>query len=151
MNILTRWEPFRKTRRMHDMLDRIMDEALTDIPRFGGLMSSIVPADVYQTVDDVVVKATMPGVKPEDINISITGESLTIEKEVEEELEISDERNVRFHVRERRYGSFYRSLTLPTLVDADKASAEFENGVLTLTLPKIEEVKPKTITVKTKQ
>jgi len=135
---------------MHDMLDRIMDEALMDMPRFGGLISGIVPVDVYQTDDDVVVKATMPGVKPEDINISITGESLTIEGEIEEELEISDERNVRFHVRERRYGSFYRSLTLPTLVDADKASAEFENGVLTLTLPKVEEVKPKKITVKTK-
>ena len=102
---------------MHAILDRIMDEALMDIPRFGGLLSSTVPVDVYQTVDDVVVKATMPGLKPEDINISITGESLTIEGEVEEELDISDERNVRFYVRERRYGSFYRLLTLLTFVE----------------------------------
>jgi len=57
---------------MHNKIDRIMDEALMDIPRFGGLMSGIDPVDVYQTDGDVVVKATMPGVKPEEINISIT-------------------------------------------------------------------------------
>ena len=149
MNMLTRWEPFRKTRRMHDMIDRIMDETFLG-SRHDRLMSGVVPVDVYQTDEDVVVKATMPGVKPEDINISITGETLTVEGEVREEFETGDEKGLRFHVRERRYGSFYRSLTLPTMVEADKASAEFENGILTLTLPKIEEVKPKTITVKTK-
>ena len=150
MNMLTRWEPFRKTRRMHDMIDRIMDESFLDIFRHDAPMSGMVPVDIYQTDEDIVVKATMPGVKPEDINISITGETLTIEGEVKEEFEMGDEKGVRFHVRERRYGSYYRSLTLPTMVNADKASAEFENGILTLTLPKIEEVKPKTITVKTK-
>jgi HSP20 family protein len=150
MNMLTRWEPFRKTRRMHDMIDRIMDESFLDISRHDGLMSGVVPVDIYQTDEDVVVKATMPGVKPEDINISITGEMLTVEGELKEEVEIGDEKGVRYHVRERRYGSYYRSLTLPTMVDADKASAEFENGILTLTLPKVEEVKPKTITVTTK-
>ena len=150
MNMLTRWEPFRRTRRMHDMIDRIMDESFLDISRHDGTMSGVVPVDIYQTDEDVVVKATMPGVKPEDINISITGEMLTVEGELKEEVEIGDEKGVRYHVRERRYGSYYRSLTLPTMVDADKASAEFENGILTLTLPKVEEVKPKTITVTTK-
>ena len=150
MNMLTRWEPFRKTRRMHDMIDRIMDEAFLDISRLDEPMSGIVPIDIYQTDKDVVVKATMPGVKPEDINISITGETLTLEGEVKEEFEFGDEKGVRFYVRERRYGNYYRSLTLPTMVEADKASAEFENGILMLTLPKVEEVKPKTISVKTK-
>jgi HSP20 family protein len=72
---------------------------------------------------------------------------LTIKGETTEEKE---ENQGNYHLRERRYGAFQRSISLPTLVNADKAAAEFENGVLTLTLPKVEEVKPKSITIKAK-
>lgn len=89
----------------------------------------------------------MPGVKPEDIDITITGDTLTIKGEVKAEEKVEKANYIR---RERRYGAFSRSLTLPTSVVAEKAKAEFENGVLTLTLPKAEEVKPKTIKVKAK-
>jgi HSP20 family protein len=135
---------------MHDMLDRLMDEPFLEMAPIAARYHTSVPVDLYQTDDEVVVKATMPGMKPEDINISITGDMLTIEGEVKEEYESGEDNGVNYHIRERRYGKFYRSLTIPTHVDADKASADFEDGILTLTLPKVEETKPKTITVKTK-
>ena len=91
--------------------------------------------------------AKSAGVKPEAIQISITGDALKLRGEVSEANEVSE---ATYHLKERRYGSFARSLTLPSTVVSDKARAEFENGVLTLTLPKTEEVKPKTITVKAK-
>jgi HSP20 family protein len=148
MDHITRWEPLREMQRMRNMLDRMMDRAFLDTPFLGGFTEEWgVPIDVYQTDDDVIVKATMPGVKPEDIHISITGDTLNIRAEASEERE---EEGLRYHLRERRTGSFSRSVLLPASVNADQAKAEFENGVLTLTLPKTEGVKPKTITVKAK-
>jgi HSP20 family protein len=93
------------------------------------------------------VKATLPGVKADDIKISVTGDVLTIRGEVKHEEEV---KNAAYHLRERSYGSFSRSIPLPTSVVADRAHAEFEDGVLTLRLPKAEEVRPKTIAVKAK-
>ncbi len=95
----------------------------------------------------MVVKASVPGVKPEDIDISITGEMLTVKGEFKSETKSDSASVIR---QERRFGTFERTMSLPTQVVADKAKAEFENGVLTLTLPKAEEVKPKTIKVKAK-
>ena len=100
-----------------------------------------------ETEDDVVVQAAIPGVKPDEINISVSGDTLTIRGEVKEDDEL-EENN--YHIREMRQGSFTRSVLLPSKVIADKAKAEFENGILKLTLPKAEEVKPKTISVKAK-
>jgi HSP20 family protein len=145
MTRITRWEPFREARRMHDMLDRMMDRSLID-PWSVGIEGAI-PLDMYQTDDEIIVKASAPGMTPEDIDISITGETLTIHGEIKEE---QLEEGARYHIRERRVESFSRSVSLPTMVQAEKAKAEFENGILTLSLPKVEEVKPKTITVKAK-
>jgi HSP20 family protein len=103
--------------------------------------------DVFESDDDVTVRASIPGIKPEDIDISITGDVLSIKGAASEEKE---EKTGNYHLRERRFGAFQRAISLPTSINADKAEAEFENGVLTLTLPKVEEVKPKTITIKTK-
>ena len=147
MTKLTRWEPFREMRRMHDMLDQLMDRRLIDYPDLEGERFSFLPLDVYQTEENVVVKASAPGLNPDDLNISITGDTLTIQGETSEEKE---EEGAQFYLKERRASSFSRSITLPTMVKAEEASAEFKNGVLTLTLPKVEEVKPKTITVKAK-
>lgn len=146
MSSLIRWEPFREALSLRDWMDRFMDEAWSrPLAGFGGIAAPAV--DLYQTDDEVVVKATLPGVRPEDLSIAVTGDVLTIRGEVKEE---SSSNGVNYHVRERRYGSFSRALPLPTAVLADKAQAVFENGILTLTLPKAEEVKPKTITVKAK-
>jgi HSP20 family protein len=102
---------------------------------------------MYQTDDDVIVKAALPGFKPEEINLSVTGDVLTLRGESTGGSEVDQ---ATYHLRERRNGAFSRNLRLPSAVVADKAKAEFENGVLTLTLPKAEEVKPKTITLKAK-
>jgi HSP20 family protein len=102
---------------------------------------------MIQTEDDVIVKATLPGVKPEDLQLSVTGEVLTLRGEIKQEEEVKD---ATYHLKERSYGSFSRSISLPAQVVADKAKAEFENGVLTLVLPKAEEVRPKSISVKVK-
>jgi HSP20 family protein len=148
MGMLTKWEPFREMRRVHDMLDQMMEKAFMGsvpmITREGG----IVPLDVYQTDENVIVKATMPGVKPDNIEVSISNDTLSIRGEIKEEHE---EEGQRYHIRERRFGSFSRTIALPAKVDADNASAEFENGELTLTMPKIEEEKPKAISVKVKK
>ncbi len=152
MATLARWEPFREMRRVHDMLDRLMDDAYTGADRFSGLYEGLAPVDVYQTEDSVVVKAILPGVQPDDIQISITGDTLQIRGEVQSTVESNggSSESREYYLREHRFSRFSRSLTLPTLINAEKADASFENGVLTLTLPKAEEVKPKTITVKAK-
>lgn len=147
MTRLIRWEPFREMRRMHDMLDRMMDRTFSDSPLLSSIFEGGVPIDVLQTDENVIVKATTPGLKPEDLNISVTGDTLSIRGEVKEEKE---EEGARHHIRERQHASFSRSILLPTSVNAEKAEAVFENGILTLTLPKVEEVKPKMITVKAK-
>jgi HSP20 family protein len=133
---------------MHDMLDRMMDTAFRESPFLGGIFEGRVPVDVYQTDETVVVKATTPGLKADDLQITITGDTLTIRGEISEE---HKEEGVTYHLRERRMESFSRSITLPAAVNADKSKAEFEDGVLKLTLPKVEGVKPKTITIKAKK
>ncbi len=145
---LMRWQPFEELMSLREAMDRLFEESIV-WPR-----SLLAPAaqsfavDIYETKDDVVVKASLPGVKPEDIEVSVVGDTLTIKGEVKEEKDIKEENYIR---KERRYGSFCRSFTLPVSVNPDKATAEYENGVLTLTLPKAEEVKPKTIAIKAKK
>ncbi len=146
---LVRWDPFRDMVTLREAMDRLFEESFVR-PR-GWLAPTeglaTLALDVYETADDVTVQASIPGVKPEDIDISITGDMLTIKGEVSEERE---EKEGTYYIRERRYGAFERSITLPTQINADKAQADFANGVLTLTLPKVEEVKPKSIQIKAK-
>jgi len=107
-----------------------------------------VPAiDLYQNDDDVVVKAALPGLKADDVQISITADVLTLRGEFKQQTE---QKEATYHIREQRFGSFERTVMLPTDVQSDKARADFENGPLTVTLPKAETVKPRTITIKAK-
>ena len=145
---LIRWEPFREMTSLRDAMDRLFEDSFVRPSRFftdGG--RGQLPIDMYQTSNEVVVKATLPGFKPEEVDISITGDTLNIKAEHKEEQEVKEED---YFYRERRYGSFMRSVPVPVQVKSDKAEAVFENGVLTLTLPKAEEVKPKQIKVKAK-
>jgi HSP20 family protein len=146
---IVRWEPFRDLISLREAMDRLFEESFIR-PRAGWLAplgAEALVVDVYETDQDVVVKSSVPGIKPEDIDITITGDTLTIKGETKAKEKVERANYIR---QERRYGAFSRSLTLPTTIVAEKAKAEFENGVLTLTLPKAEEVKPKTIKVKTK-
>ncbi len=145
---LTRWEPFRDLMTLREAMNRLFEESFVrPTSFFAPLAEGTLAVDMYETPDEVVVKAAVPGIKPQDINISITGDVLTIKGETKQEEKV-DKAN--YIYQERRYGTFARSITLPTSINADKAEATFEHGVLTLKLPKVEEVKPKVITVKAK-
>ena len=146
MSNLIRWEPEREMVTLREAMDRLFDDAFT---RPFGLDHALrMPAvDLYQTDNEVVVKASLPGLKADDVQISVTGDVLTIKGEYKEK---EDKKEKAYHLREQRYGAFERTLSLPTEVKSDQATADFENGILTITLPKAEAVKPKTITVKAK-
>ena len=147
MSNLIRWEPAREMMTLRDAMDRLFDDAFTRPLRLNEGHWSVPAVDMYQTDNEIVVKAAIPGVKTDEVQINVTGEVLTIKGEVKEKEEVNEKA---YHLREQRWGMFERTLPLPTDVIADKAKAEFENGVLTITLPKAEEVRPRTISIKTK-
>ncbi len=140
---ITRWDPFSEMATLRQAMDRMFEDVW---PRRLGQngADAYFPVDVYETADDVVVKASLPGVRPEDIDVSVTGQVLTIKAECQAE---EEEKSLNYFRRERRAGTFVRQLQLPSEVDSAKADAAFEHGVLRLTLPKVEAVKPKTIKV----
>jgi HSP20 family protein len=140
--MLTRWNPFREMRAMSNAMDRLIED------NYGAQMWSDtvhwgLALDVAETTDEYLVCATVPGLNPDDLEITFTNQVLTIKGEYkEEQLE-----GVQYHLRERRYGTFGRSVTLPALVQSDAIRADYENGILTLHLPKAEEIKPKRIQI----
>jgi HSP20 family protein len=146
--MLTRWDPFNEVLSLRDAMNRLFEESF--VRPYGsnqdGANSSAyaLPLDVYDNGDELVVNANLPGFKPEDVNITIHGDTLTIQAKTTENRE---DKGKNYLVREMRYGSFARSITLPTQVKADLANAQFENGVLHLTLPKAEQAKPRQIKV----
>lgn len=146
---LVRWEPFRELMSLREAMDRLFEESFVR-PRESWLApfgAEALPVDMYETPEEVVVRIALPGVHPEDIDVSVIGDTLTIKGETKAEEEVKGANYIR---RERRYGSFSRSLPLPTSVVADKATADFSKGILTLRLLKAEEVKPKRIEIRTK-
>ncbi len=146
MSNLTRWEPMNEMMSLREAMDRLFDDAFTR-PLSSNLSSSFPAIDLYQTDDDIVVNAVVPGFKPEDVQISVNANTLTLRGEMKQDEEHKD---ATYHIHELRQGSFERQIMLPIDVDSNKAHAEFENGVLKVTLPKAEAVKPKTITIKAK-
>ncbi len=150
MTNLTRWEPTREMMTLREAMDRLFDDAFTrpfSLMREGGSNWTSPAIDLYQTNDAVVVKAALPGIQADEVQINVSGDVLTIKGETKQEEEKKDKS---WHIREHRWGAFERSVTLPIGVLSDRAKADFENGILTITLPKAEEVRPKTITVKAK-
>lgn len=147
---IERWQPFRELMTLREAMDRLFEDSFVHPSRFFTALREVeVPAlDVYQTPNEVVVKAALPGLKPEDVSIDITGDSLTIKGEHKAEEKIKKED---YLYQERRYGAFSRTIALPSGLKTDKAEATMEDGVLTLTIPRAEEVKPKVIKVKAKE
>lgn len=148
MNIV-RWDPFREMMSLRQAMDRLMEDSVVRPGRaFRPLGEEAYPAlDVYQKPKELVVKASLPGVKPEDVDITISGDTLTIKGETKTDEEVKRED---YLYQEHRYGSFSRTLVLPPDLRTDKADASFDQGIFTLTIPRAEEVKPKTIKVKAK-
>ncbi len=141
-NQLAEWNPIRDLIQMREALDRAF-ERRTSYAHDGKTCYRL-PIDAYSTDDTVVIEAAIPGADPDEVDISINGDSLTIRAEIK----FGDIEGRNYLIHERSYGLFERSLTLNVPVEVDKVTAEFANGVLTLTLPKAESVKPRKITVK---
>ncbi len=145
---MVRWDPAREMVSLREAMDRLFEESFLRPGLLGSSDSAAVlmPLDMYETDESIVVKAAIPGVKPEDIEVTVTGDLLTIKGEFKSETEDKDEKR-NYHRQERRYGSFSRQVTLPSAVNADACQADFENGVLTLQLPKAEEAKVKKVQI----
>ena len=143
---LTQWEPTRNFVQLQDRVNKVFTEAFNRGEE--GLMNRgtwIPPVDIFQNGKELILKAELPDMKREDIDISIEEHTLTIKGEKKLDTDVKDE-NVRRI--ERLYGSFTRSFTLPPTVDASNVSADYKHGVLTLRLPIREEAKPRQIHVK---
>ncbi len=132
-------------------LNSVLDEAFANWPaqqvNGGSITSSWSPAcDIFEDKESVKIVAELPGVKPEDVKLSLENNLLTIRGEKKQEAE---ERSERVHRYERSYGAFERSFVLPSTVDGDKIAAEYQNGVLTVLVPKVERARPREIPVRT--
>lgn len=147
MTTLTRWEPWREMAALRKTLDRFFAEPFEPAITWPWRSDEFtMMVDVAEDEGAYIVKAEMPGVKPEDVEVTLNNNVLTIKGEAKEETETKE---ADYHLRERRFGSFMRSLTMPANIKAEAIEAKNEHGVLTIRLPKAEEVKPKKITVKT--
>lgn len=142
---LMRWDPMSDFNSLSRMMDRLWENSLLTGPRMLPVENWGVSMDVLENDDNFIVRATLPGVLPEDIDVTFTNNTLTVRGEVEQDEAAEGEQ---YHLRERRYGKFSRSITLPTRIDADNIQADYQAGILTLTLPKVEEVKARRISVK---
>ena len=153
MNSLTRWQRpdismwpgFGRLTNLRDEIDRLFEAPLAELARTSQLLSGWTPAlDVYEDKDNVYVRAELPGMRKEEIEVSLHNGSLSISGERKSEDKFKDAEVYRG---ERFFGRFQRSVTLPTPVAVDKIKAQYKDGILTVTLPKTEEAKPKHIDV----
>ncbi|MEM9777136.1 MAG: Hsp20/alpha crystallin family protein [Chloroflexota bacterium] len=150
MTTLVRWNPNRSIRRMQTDMDRLM-ESFFESPRATPSSNWGLALDVVETNSEYAVSAVIAGLKREDIDITIEDGILSVAGEFKNEFEKTsdedDDNSVRYHLRERRYGSFSRKLRLPKDVDVEAISAKHEDGILSITLPKSEAAQPKKISV----
>jgi HSP20 family protein len=145
MTLIRRTNPYGEMLSLRHAMDRVFDDLWTR-PRDGTYTDEqSLALDVRSTPDAYEIEAALPGVRPEDVNISVLGETLTISGSSRQD-ESKDEDG--FSYREIRRGSFSRTVTLPSAVKADAASAIFDNGMLKLSIPKAEEAKPRHIEIK---
>jgi HSP20 family protein len=144
---IVRWDPFNELTPLRQMMNRLMEEAWVRPPTSWGQENfGQLGFDMYETDDEYVVSAALPGLKPEDLEITAQGNVLTISGETKSDESTSSEQRT-YHMRESHYGRFSRQVTLPASVQTDRIQANLENGVLTLHVPKAEEVKPRRIQV----
>jgi HSP20 family protein len=146
---MTNWNANREMTTLREAMNRLFEDSVVWNPDFylggtNGTREARLPIDAYTTDDEIVVTAVVPGVNPEEVEITYEGDTLTIKGKTSPRQE-----GVSYIFTERFHGSFMRTLQLNVPVDADKIDASFENGILTLVLPKAEAVKPRVIKVKT--
>ena len=147
MTTLTHWEPMRELATMRDAMERLIDEPVfAPMQRWSRPLDEFRPAiDVIEEDGAYVIKASVPGMKPEDVEVTLTNNMVTLKGEIKDEQDLNEEH---YHLRERHMGKFTRAMALPMTIDVDKAEATHENGILTLRIPKSETAQPKKIAVK---
>jgi len=143
MNALNRFEPFRSTSGLESQVSRIFNELL-DRPQESNLTSWAPAVDIFENEHELIVKADLPDVKPEELDIRVENNILTIRGERKFEKKVDEKNYLRV---ERSYGTFARSFALANTVNSEAIKADYKDGVLTLTIPKREEAKPKQIKV----
>jgi len=139
--------PFREMLTLREAMNRLFDDSFIRPTSNGGVANGL-SMDVEARNDEYIVQANVPGVKPEDLQIEIVDNTVTLRGEFKAETKNNEEKN--YLLMERSYGSFSRTISFPTAVNAARAEANVEHGILTLRLPKAEEAKPKLISVKAK-
>ena len=144
---IIRWDPFREMSTLRERMNKLFEDTFTGRGEDKELVSSAwAPAvDIYENENEIVLTAEIPGINEKDVEIKIEDNTLTLKGERKFEKETKEEN---YHRIERSYGSFYRAFTLPHSVDPDKIEAVHENGVLKITMPKRQELKPKTVLIK---
>jgi HSP20 family protein len=146
MPAIIRWNPARDMVRLSDAMDRMFEDAWARPMPTRVEREVRLPLDVYTTPSEIVLTANVPGLKPDEVEITLEGDTLSIRGEFKAPME-----NVDYVFQERSYGKFSRTLTINMPVDVNKVEATFDNGVLTITLPKAEAARPKTIKVEAKK
>jgi HSP20 family protein len=144
MRIVTRWEPQRGLTTLQDQINRVFSDSFDRTGEEGSLTAWAPAVDIYETEHELVVKADLPDIEPKDLDIRVENNILTIRGERKFEKQVNEDKYLRV---ERSYGSFARSFTLANTVNAEAIKADYQNGVLTLSIPKREEAKPKQIKV----
>ena len=144
MRTLTRWEPFRGVTSLQDQINRLFSDIAGRTSDESSLTAWAPAVDIYETEHELVVKADLPEVDPKELDIRVQNNVLTIRGERKFEKKVNEDNYLRV---ERAYGSFSRSFSLANTVNTEGIKADYQNGVLTLTIPKREEAKPKQIKV----
>ncbi|MDA0733792.1 MAG: Hsp20/alpha crystallin family protein [Chloroflexi bacterium] len=142
--VLRRWEPFGELRRMHENMDRLWSGGYVNQENGSEIEAWAIPMDVVEEGDNILVHASMPGVNPDEIEVTVENDVLTIKAQSSTERE---HKEGNYLMKERRTGYFHRSLHLPDTVNSDQATPHYEQGVLTVTLPKVEAKKARKLTV----
>ena len=148
---MIRWDPYRQMRSFRDAMDRLFEESGRRMRSGEGQEMEAglyIPMDVFESGDHLVISAVAPGVEPEDLDVNVSGNTLTMRGEIKREAE-SEGGNVYFQ--ERVYGPFSRTVTLSSEYDLDKVEATCRNGIIHITVPKSGQAKPKQIKVKAEQ
>jgi HSP20 family protein len=141
---IIRWDPFDEIMSMRESMDRLFEDFFTRRPRHAGPLVWQPAVEVFETDNEVVVKAELPGIDPKNVEVNVTSEGLTIKGEAKTDHE---EKRRNYYRRELRYGAFQRTIALPTEVKGEDARATFRHGILEVKVPKAERVRPKTVKV----
>ena len=154
MASIVRWTPVNDMVSLREAMDRLFDESFVRPYRSSansgnGVAMARLPIDLYESEDELILKARLPGMNPEDVEITIDDGDLIVKAELSSDAALDEAKDWSWYRHELYHGAVGRRISLPTMVQTDKIEATFSNGELTLVLPKAEEVKPRSIKVKT--